>query len=477
MKKSSLTTAVLAGIVGVAGFAGTASAVQQVPYGVGQVLIYPYYTTRGNQQTLVSVVNTSDSVKAVKVRMLESYNSTEVLDFNLFLSPWDVWTASIGELSSGLPGIATNDNSCTVPAIDPAGQEFLTYGYTGTGADGGPTGIDRAREGYIEMIEMATVVGATATAVTHTASGAPANCSPTGIDDPANTDYVAPGDADTTPGGLFGNGAIISVPEGIMYGYEADTLAGFNRANLFSGAGDPQPNLMSVNDDSFQATATAHVFMNNGDVITAVYPGADPNSRRVDAVSAVFAATSVMNEWVANSAGGIGSDWVLTFPTKRFYVWTPATPPIAPFASAFAAPGQSCDEVKSTIFNREELTKETKDEPIFSPPPPEGDPTGLCHEVNVITFGGQDSILHSDPDTVLKLPAFGTETEGWFKLTFANTPMLLASDAAGPDGAVVFGGLPVTGFWADKFIRGTGGSVLGNYSGAFHHRFEREVIS
>ena len=43
----------------------------------------------------MSVVNTTASTKAVKVRFREGKNSAEVLDFNVFLSPFDVWTASI----------------------------------------------------------------------------------------------------------------------------------------------------------------------------------------------------------------------------------------------------------------------------------------------------------------------------------------------------------------------------------------------
>jgi hypothetical protein len=44
--------------------------------------------------TLMSVVNTTASTKAIKVRFREGRNSLEVLDFNVFLSPFDVWTAA-----------------------------------------------------------------------------------------------------------------------------------------------------------------------------------------------------------------------------------------------------------------------------------------------------------------------------------------------------------------------------------------------
>ena len=70
MKRNSLTTAVVAGIAGVAGFAGLANAVDLNPDGLGQVLIYPYYTVNKSQDSLFSVVNTADVGKAVKVRFL-----------------------------------------------------------------------------------------------------------------------------------------------------------------------------------------------------------------------------------------------------------------------------------------------------------------------------------------------------------------------------------------------------------------------
>ena len=100
MKKNSLTTAVVAGIAGVAGFASLANAVDLNPDGIGQVLLYPYYTVNKGQDTNFSVVNTDTAHgKAVKVRFLEGYNSREVLDFNLYLSAADVWTGVITQVS------------------------------------------------------------------------------------------------------------------------------------------------------------------------------------------------------------------------------------------------------------------------------------------------------------------------------------------------------------------------------------------
>src|ERR1700693_3426983 len=112
-KRKSLYAA-LAG-VGALGVTGAAQAVNVNPDGLGQVLIYPYYTTRadgaGNAfATLMSVINSTASAKAVKVRFLEGKNSREVLDFNLFLSAFDVWTAGIVQAGTGA-GVFMSDHS------------------------------------------------------------------------------------------------------------------------------------------------------------------------------------------------------------------------------------------------------------------------------------------------------------------------------------------------------------------------------
>ena len=73
--------------------------------GIGQVLIYPYYTVRNGWTTLLSIVN-NDSVngKAVKVRFLEGKNGASVASFNLFMAPDDIWTGAVVPDSSDTKG-------------------------------------------------------------------------------------------------------------------------------------------------------------------------------------------------------------------------------------------------------------------------------------------------------------------------------------------------------------------------------------
>ncbi|MGA7297817.1 MAG: hypothetical protein WBW92_09950 [Rhodanobacteraceae bacterium] len=483
MKKSSLTTAVLAGLAGLVGFAGSAGAVDLNPDGTGQVLIYPYYTVQAGQQTYVSVVNSTDVAKAVKVRFIESYNSREVLDFNLFLSPYDVWTGTIFALSdAGLTGdgaaFGTSDNSCTVPSFANLStsvgnlhyQPFSNSEFSGAKSDGGPTDVSRTREGYVELIQMADIAdnNGTATAVTHVQpAGVPAGCGSSLLRDTGNTDFVAP------TGGLFGAGQIIDVANGTLYSYNADAIQGFSITPLFRDSGSLDPNLSAANTD-LAGNATANVFQGTG-VVSATYPPASA----IDAVSAVFDASSLMNEWISNASGGQGTDWVVTFPTKRFYVDPQTNPaaPVQPFPEAFVD-GTACTQVEvgtGHMFNREELTTTTTTNDDFSPRPPGIPPKSLCYEVNVISFSdASNAVSVLGAANPLNLNTAGFATAGWLKLGL--NPVAETHQMRTSTNGITFFGLPATGFSAQRYINANAQpGTLANYAGAFRHRVERDI--
>src|SRR3954452_6195731 len=56
------------------------------PRGLGQVLIFPYYTVNRGQDTLLSIGNAGDTGKVVHLRFHESYNARTALEFDVFLS-------------------------------------------------------------------------------------------------------------------------------------------------------------------------------------------------------------------------------------------------------------------------------------------------------------------------------------------------------------------------------------------------------
>ena len=340
MNRKNMTAAVLAGLAGIAGIAGTAQAVNLNPDGLGQVLIYPYYTSNGGNQTILSVVNTTDSSKAVKVRFLEGFNSREVLDFNLYLSPWDVWGAAIYD-DAGVPTLAIIDDSCTVPYLygDFGGnQAFLSLAYNDNAvfdSDGGPTGIERAAEGHFEMIEMGTVIdgSVTAASIEHVSHDvlddddevidtfwAPGDCDELVEAWTRNADYSNLGrwtwdateDLSRNSGGLFGGAAIVNANNGTMYSYDALAIQGYDKSNgrRHEEPGTTRPSL----NQGTEHTATIFFGVPQNRAVDLVY------NRSVGAISALFMHENIMNEYTINPILGASTEWVVTFPTKNFYV-------------------------------------------------------------------------------------------------------------------------------------------------------------
>lgn len=468
-KKKSLYLAVAAGL-GAVGMAGTASAVNVNSNGLGQVLIYPYYTVRGGTDTYMSVVNTTASVKAVKVRFLEGRNSREVLDFNLYLSPYDMWTAAVVKTTNGAK-LVTADKSCTSPAIPSTGVEFVNYAYTGTvmegivttnAADGVNDGsLDRTREGYFEMIEMGVVTNATiAAGVTHV-SGTPANCGVVNTAAMTNLPGMSVGGGafalNPPTGGLAGTATLMNVAAGTDAGYDPIALAAFSTANIWYQPG-------SIRPDMRDATPTSVVFK-GGAAITSTW-----TANTADAVSSVLMHDNVINEFVLDTATMSGTDWVVTMPTKRHYV--PVDQPSAgvawtatnPFTKTYwttgpgATDGGACEPVSLAYYNREEGTVSSG--VLFSPLPTAAG-NALCWESTVVTFNNSNLLGSTNNVNV----GISTMENGWMRASFNAAGHTMTSLNGN-----VFLGLPVTGFMVQDFVNGNVGGVLSNYAGNFNHK-------
>jgi hypothetical protein len=494
MKRNNLTTAVVAGIAGVAGFAGLASAVDLNHDGLGQALVYPYYTVNKSQDTLVSVVNTTNVGKAVKVRFLEGYNSREVLDFNLYLSAYDMWTAAVSQVSDeGGAQINTADTSCIdfIPSWPyPFSKAAYTGGVAGPGGasyvkDSGPQDITRTREGYLEMILMGDIVDGSdlSDLITHeqdgTYDGGVPACGVEGLGDSAiAADLVVP-----QTGGLFGGAAIVNVGEGTYFAYNADAIEGFNdRQVLYTTPSSLTPTLQQASStaSTIAGGARAFVFTQNGQLLTADY------ARGEDAVSAIFMADSIYNEYFIDGALGASSDWVVTFPTKRFYVDKGLYPSAitSPFAEAFGAtsPGMSNVELSMSTWDHEEGSSETVPPRCPSPPDETCFLTApyLPYEVNIITFTNE-SIPESavfGSNLFKSIAPFGLG--GWARIELANGDAgahHLDGGVSPSEGAVVIPGLPATGFYAQNVINENANpGLLANYSGVWRHRAHRSCV-
>ena len=492
----------LALIAGVVACVPLARAVNLNSNGTGQVLIYPYYTVNAGQQTQISVVNTTLVGKVVKVRFREAYNGRAVLDFNLYLSPYDVWTANVFALSdagagSDYAGIFSADRSCTDPPLTGSGtlaggqgyQRFSNVNYTGAAADTGPGTDARTREGHVEMILMSDVApGSELYHDIHHVNSAPPDCTPAHIERAAG--YVAPtldpvtgAPGTLADGGLFGAAAVVDVAQGVFYAYNADALDGFSYVSLNAPLGDNEPTLDSANDRDNVHTATARMVV-SGEQLASTFPGAAPGSRKVDAVSAVFAANNLYNEYLSAPDRGMSTDWVLTLPTKHLYVDAQPGGAIAgaptafdPFEQRFGefVPGAACfstDPSAVMTMDREENTTTTAGCGFSAGCPPLPPVRRLCLETNVLAFSA-NSILGSQ----LPLEAAGAVASaglggaGWVNWDLGQSRHQLYAAGNGN----VFHGVPVTGFAATRYVNDyvpLAGGVLGvaNYSAAYRHR-------
>jgi hypothetical protein len=362
MKRVALAVGVALGGLSLA---PTAGAVSVSANNLGQALIFPYYTVRGGWTTLLGVTNTSNQVVAVKVRFREAYNSRDVFDFNLILSPFDLWTAWVTDSPNG-PVIRTEDTSCTVGNIVGTGATGVTFpapvSYVGAAADGGPTGVDRMREGYVEMIMMGAAPGTPAAvyplaagAIHGAATGTPPGCGalvsafqnpaalgsygpcPTGTSAVAGVSGTLRGEfcnyATTTPPGigtptplqpLKGTYALVNGAKGFNAVGLPVALQNFRNTGAMTLQLDSvgavafndswhEPSLYSTTDTGFQFLPT---------------PGAtDPGTLQIvggNGVTGALMHTNVINEWSRRSNPAAGwvtaTDWVLTFPTKNLFV-------------------------------------------------------------------------------------------------------------------------------------------------------------
>lgn len=446
MKMKLLSTAVAAGLgMGLMVTAAQASYIN--PQGTGQALLYPYYTAESGNDTYIQITNTSNVGKVVKVRFLESKNSQEVLDFNLYLSAHDVWAGAVTATADGAK-LVTQDKSCTVGAIPAAGQPFVNYRYLGDS----DTSLARTREGHVEIIGMSDIVtgSSISTAITHV-NGVPANCSfvQTDANNTTANGLTAP------TGGLYGYAHLVNVANGTDSVYDATAIANFSTADLYTKPGNILPNLKSTDTDPTSFNGTAAVTTPLGAFASTA-----------DAISSLFMTRDLMNDYVVDPAIKAGTDWVVTFPTKTLYVnngmatTTTANAATPPFTVGWnTSTSTACEPISLSYYDREEQYP-AGSSIQFSPPPPTSPGNALCYEANVISFNGSN-VLGSP--NALNLPV--NYASGWMDLQFNGTANVITTTVPS-----TFTGLPAMGFADIKFTNGNVGGLLSNYSGITNHK-------
>ena len=463
------------------GAAASAHAVNVDQDGHGSALLFPAYTAEAGNSTFVSLTNTTDAYKAVKVRFVEGMNSAEVLDFNLYLSPKDVWNGMVVKTADGAK-LVSNDTSCISAnknGFPVAGMEFRNFEYSGKKIDAptGYQGLDRSRVGHIEVIDMGeisvdaffptaateaekTKVAQLQAAILHDSNGVPGNCAV--IHDAWNQGGTWKSDPSfaiaPSTGGLYGIASVVNVKAGWASSYDALALANFSNAQLHAEPGDVKPSLTQARKTAtFKQGTTAE------------------SATGIDAVSAVLMKEQIQNDYMIGAGLNAQTDMIITFPTKRQYVnGTANSAGVRQHTKPFTAgwdtkAAEACEAVDVTYFDTEEGSLVLSDEQI-SPRPPAGEGLTLCHETNVLHISGSDLLGGEYVSHSLNLGA--AFEQGWINFDFRDTNRIITLNSGTTADPVdlEIKGLPAIGFSTISTQNGDVGGLLSNYAQTFNHK-------
>ena len=472
MKKTLVAAAIAA-------LAGPAGAVSLNPDGIGQALIFPYYSVQSSGanpfNTYLSVANHTSEAKAVRVRARESRNGREVASFNLFLAPNDMWTGAIIPDAAGAR-LITADVSCTSPTLagQPASLTFQNTFYSGTFSDSNGEGLDRTREGWIEMIEMATLTGVSATNVAIGASGLPNNC--------AAMQENAPPLVGPPTGGLSGTLTLINVASGQDFTVNADALADVASVPYYRPPTDPYP------DFNANEVIPVSVVKAEGTIYRSVW------GRGADAVSAVLMRSSALAEFILDAGTRSRSDIVVTFPTRHYFTNVASANPPFTSPAVWAASCTTGSTVRGERFEVDYFDRNMRGVTIAGGSA-QAPAACAASSVIVVNNGRPDQaggVLGSasrggTPGASPAIATTGMES-GWMALSPTTTLLLTSQpsstrmDSVSGDvtlGSHAFIGLPMVGLSLRTFDNGTlvcdAGSCLGTYGGAFPLKFSRSI--
>ncbi|QFU76701.1 hypothetical protein EY643_14140 [Halioglobus maricola] len=458
-KPLGLAAAVATATAGYAGVANAQSYASSTE--LGDLAIVPYYTVLEGYATGVNIINTSAQTQVIKFRFRRATDSMDALDFNVVLSPYDMYTGFLSAAGDDITW-TSNDNSCTAPAM--TGNKFTMPGIYRADAD----------TGYIEIISMGSPEDeamALAVNALHDADGMPEDCdlvrdnffdmegesygnvnfAETIDSDGETTTYVA------SPDSLKVSYFIKSDETGVEFGDNAVHVAGF-----LDG-----PAMTNQEKGIFSADLTGFDYPDlNGGVPT------DPASRgKYNELRGILGAEALINDWSANSAGDftVDTDWVITYPGQYAMLVLPTYLQsligaadclrTVPAGLASEAPCDFRDipmTASITVYDREEQGIVVEDgELVVSPQPPVLTPTlELPHEVNVIQWG-EAPVLNA-PVAITGLTTPEGSKFGWANLE--TTPAddylmvcdwdLSAAPAVGYSCAAAEGSAAVVGFVA-----------------------------
>jgi hypothetical protein len=488
--------------------ATNATALEFAEGGVGHMLLVPYFNAQNGNMTVLHVVNT-DTVngKAMKVRFRGASNSDDILDFQVFMSPGDVWTAAVTTSAGGGAQIVTGDNTCTLPKLSPGVQQAFVQDRLNSALTADQKN-NNTREGYVEIFNMADIpplAGAATlfTAIKHVNGVAPCTDAVLNATLVNITTEAAARSAgfDTPTTGLMGDWYIINVPQTTTFSGASTavvaTLGGVaargnfvhfpqnanNAPSIDNYSADPLfrtinggatgvsghlgslPKIQAANYD-LPDMSTPYVFG-----LPAAAAGPLEQAGRLTNALAVRAVT---NEYATDPGITAKTDWVFSMPTRRYsvaYDYSAAnaaanarlfsTLTLANVAQSWftsgntsVASGQICVNADSQIFYSREEQSVTAGA-VFSPGAVSV--TRFCGETSVLAFADTGtSVLGAS--VARQTLTSGIFVNGWGNVNTNNSGF----------------GLPILGASFIKLSNPQASAgVSGNYGITWPHRFTR----
>ncbi|MEM9255503.1 MAG: hypothetical protein AAGA91_08645 [Pseudomonadota bacterium] len=390
---------------------------------LGDLAIVPYYTTLGGYSTGVSVINTSDNTVTVKIRLRRASDSMDALDFNVIMSPQDVWTGFVQADGEDIR-FYTNDASCTAPALEAGG--FLTM------PDIYREGAD---EGYIEILGMGAADASQpiSQAALHDSDGIPNDCArvrdnffkgDTATDYGSGANLTRRGTIESsithqcltascpgpvTPNNYVDTGNVLKVSYFIKSD-ETGTEFGDNAVHIADMLDGPSMTNQQVGINEGDLQGFDHPNLDGGAPTSVLLPinGIAASDNRYEGLRAALGAGAVLNDWSGNATPlfSVDTDWVITTPGQ--YIMTnliayidslelggpecnrgDAALPYDPVT------GDNCDfrdipmVATVTVYDREERGIVVQEGDLVVSPQPPGEiiQDVLDQEVNVLTWG------------------------------------------------------------------------------------------
>lgn len=473
MKKKLLAVGVAATLGVMSGVAGAAMEVQAS--GVGHVNVLPYYSVQGGNATLISITNT-DQVhgKVVKVRFRGVEFSDDVFDFQVFLSPADVFTGAV-TLEGTKAKFTTVDKTCTLPKS--VNQSFVDIRLRN---DKKATGT---LEGYVEVITMGDINFTAGTASTPPVPAAPSVALGTAIQhvkgSPLCTDSVLVGPNPLSPvdhtasllpptAGIMSHAIVINVPTSKAFTTPATAIsptAPVGAVRYWRQANIPIPYSDLLTHDRVFDPLSGNVKMYEFDLpdLSTPYDPAAANSALAQRglTSAALQRGSVYVDYVTDTSILAATDVVLSQPTRRYYyTYTPITESVATVTGAdgiYASLDVATNRIgvqAAKFYDREEQSDVSGSIIVISPTPPGSNLLySLLGEVSVISINSSkvpsDALGAAITAQDYKVP--GAFRDGWATLsTTTNTTPPVQ--------------LPVIGFEAINVFNSSVGAAGTNYA-------------